>query len=639
MPYVAVDPVDDVCRRRSGSEYLGDACLLELGDVRAGDDPAAEHEDVVSPLLLEKLDDLWEQGHVSTREARKSHRIDILLDRGRRDLLRGLVKAGVDDLHPGVAQGASDHLDATIVTIETGLGDQDPWPAGRHFWNHSSYAQVVVAISVRNPSRDQRRLLLPQARDLPFAHLIDEGSFTRAEDELASTDPIGFPNYAAALEAARSGSGTDESVAAGAATIAGHKVEIASFDFSFLGGSMGEVAGERVARAVERAAERSVPFIMRSATGGARMQEGMRSLIQMPKLVAARATLGDAHVPFLAVLGDPSTGGVLASIGGLADVTLVEAGATVGFAGPRVVESVTGARPSSSSHTAPSALGNGMVDAIVEQAEAGAVLGRILTVLEPDAPQDIEVPGEASDSGIDPWDAVGAARSSDRPTGGALVRSMDVPIFELRGDRAGKDDPASFMALTRISGRRALVIALDRRVAPGPSTYRKARRCLTIAARLRLPVVTLIDTRGADPSEVSEAGGIAWEIAALFEAMLAFPLPVVSIVTGEGGSGGALAFATGDVLLAYEHSIFSVIGPEAAAAILWRSSDRAPDAAHSLKLTSNELKRLGIADGVLPEPLTGRSVAHAVAYHLDRIFKGSDDLVATRRQRWRDRVN
>jgi acetyl-CoA carboxylase carboxyl transferase subunit beta len=480
---------------------------------------------------------------------------------------------------------------------------------------------------------------LAGSSELPFEHLIDEGSFRSIGDDLASSDPIGFPGYQDALEASRAAAGTDESVYAGAATIGGHEVELAAFDFRFLGGSMGEVAGERIARSIERAVERSVPFILRAATGGARMQEGMRSLVQMPKLVAARSGLADAHLPYIAVLGDPTTGGVLASIAALADITIGEAGATVGFAGPRVVETVTGARPSSASHTAASALGNGLVDTVVGLHELRASIGGLLAVLRPDEKETVDYSPAANGEAPSPGVAMEAARAAERPTGPELARQLGEPAFVLRGDRAGKDDAALYPLLTRILGRRALVLALDRKSAPGPGAFRKARRCLELAVRLALPVVTLIDTKGADPSEDSEAGGIAWEIAALFDKMLSLPVPIVSCVTGEGGSGGALAFAAGDVLLAYEHSIFSVIGPEAAAAILWRDQGRAGDAAGALKLTAHELLRLGIADELLPEPPDGQALARAVAYHLDHINGSDDDLVTSRRARWRDLGN
>ena len=476
---------------------------------------------------------------------------------------------------------------------------------------------------------------MPDSRRLPFEHLIDDGSFEAASDSLGSPDPLAFPNYEAALDASRISSGTDESVTAGTATICGHEIEIAGFDFAFLGGSMGEVAGERVARSIERAIERGVPFVMRAASGGARMQEGMRSLIQMPKLVAARAALAEAHLPYIAVLGDPSTGGVLASVGALADVTVAETGATVGFAGPRVVETVTGSLPSTSSHTASSALGNGMLDAVLRIDEVRTSLGGLLDVLASDEPEEVAAPATVDGADIDPWEAVEAARAQGRPTGPELAREMGSQTFVLRGDRAGSDDTALYALVSRVRGRRVLVMALDRNYSPRPAAFRKAKRCLALASRLQIPVVTLIDTKGADPSEISEAGGIAWEIASLFESMLATPVPVVACVTGEGGSGGALAFAAGDALLIYDHAVFSVIGPEAAAAILWRDAERAPDAARALKPTARELRRLGIADAVLPEPVGGEALADAVAYHLARIDHGPD-LVARRRNRWRN---
>lgn len=476
---------------------------------------------------------------------------------------------------------------------------------------------------------------MPDRSATPYDNLVDEGSFERARDDLTPSDPLSFPGYPEALATARSSSGSDESVHAGAATIGSHPVEIAAFDFSFLGGSMGEVAGERVARAMERAAAANTPFILRAATGGARMQEGMRSLVQMPKLVAARKALAEAHVPYLAVLGDPTTGGVLASVGALADVTIAEHGATVGFAGPRVVAAFTGTPPSMASHTAASALVNGMVDAVVEPGQVRGAISAILDVLAPDSPADCPAPPATKAEPLDAWDAVEAARATSRPSGPGLARDMSEAYAELHGDRAGADDGSLFCTLARVRGRRVVLMALDRSAAPGPGAFRKARRCLRVAGRLRLPVVTLVDTPGADPSEPSEAGGIAWEIAALFDDMLSAGIPVVSIVLGEGGSGGALAFATADVLLAYQDAIFSVIGPEAAAAILWRDKDRAPEAARALKLTAADLVELGIADGLLAAPVSATSMADAVAYHLDRTT-GPGDRGAARRERWRN---
>lgn len=470
-----------------------------------------------------------------------------------------------------------------------------------------------------------------------FEHLIDDGSFTRADDDLKARDRLGFPGYAALIAAESTDAGSDESLLSGSATIGGNEVEVAAFSFRFLGGSMGEVAGERLARAMERAAARGVPFVLRTATGGARMQEGMNALVQMPKVVAARFALAEAHVPFIAVLGDPTTGGVLASVGSLADYTIAEAGATIGFAGPRVVEMITGTAPGAGSHSAAAALGNGLVDAIVDNEEINEAVAKVLAALAPDSPVAVDAP-KTSDTGStrDGWDAVQAARAQDRPTAPELLSGVCPSDVFLRGDRAGSEDPALIAVLGRLLGRRVLGMALDRSRGPGPGAYRAARRHLRIAERLQIPVVVLIDTRGADPSEISEAGGLAWEISQLFAAMLVTEVPIVSVVTGEGGSGGALAFAVGDVLLAYEDSIFSVIGPEGAATILWRDPGRADEAARALKLTAHDLIKFGIADGLLAEPPEATSLANALAYHLDRVpWTSGHDLVEARMKRWR----
>jgi acetyl-CoA carboxylase carboxyl transferase subunit beta len=466
---------------------------------------------------------------------------------------------------------------------------------------------------------------------------VDRGSWRPQDEGLVATDPLAFPGYREALLKATDRTGATESVRAGSATISGHEVEFAAFDFSFLGGSMGEATGERIARALERAAERQVPFVLRTETGGARMQEGMRALIQMPKLVVARQALARAHQPFIAVFSHPTTGGVLASLGALADVIVAETGATVGFAGPRVAARATGHDIGPYSHRSESALTAGLVDDVLDPEELHAYLVAALDTLCPDQPIDVEeieeVPATTAE---DPWAVVEAARSEQRPLAHELLLEMADSYIALRGDRAGQMDPAVDVAVVRIAGRRALVLAMDRGRAPGPAAYRKAIRAIQIAERLRIPVVSIVDTGGADPSEDSEAGGIAWAIAELFQTMLATRVPTLAIVTGEGGSGGALAFATTDVLLAYEDSIFSVIGPELAAEILWRDGTRGPDAARILRLTAGDLYELGIADGLLEGPPTARSLRSAIAYHLGRLSEHStDELIAARYKRWR----
>lgn len=474
------------------------------------------------------------------------------------------------------------------------------------------------------------------------AEVADPGTFSAFDISIESSDPVAFPGYGEQLSAAREKSAANESVIAGNAVVGGVRVELAEFDFAFMGGSMGEATGERLARAMERAERRRVPFVVRINTGGARMQEGMAALVQMPKIVSARLGLASARQPVIAILGNPSTGGVLASLGALGDVLIAEERATVGFAGPRVVERFTGRPLQPGSHSAEGALAAGLVDDVVPSDEVRGVITHVLQVLADDSPTPLPEPRFVDPEEtrvIDAWDNVKAARAETRARAPQLVRAIGETGFELRGDRSGSDDVACITSVARCAGRRVVIIAMDRRYSPRPGAYRKARRCMNMAARLDIPVLTLIDTRGADPSEASESEGIAWEIAATFDRMLSLPVPVISVLTGEGGSGGALALSCGDVLLAFEHAVFSVIGPELAAEILWRDSERAADAARGMRVGAADLVRLGIADALLPEPLVADSIRAAVAYHLDRVAGGGGpaDLVAQRRSRWRRR--
>ena len=463
--------------------------------------------------------------------------------------------------------------------------------------------------------------------------LVDDGSWEVVSDGLRSADPLSWPNYPEAL-ARKDGR---ESVETGPATVGGLPVEYARFDFAAFGGSMGEVAGERLARSMERAAERAVPFLLHTATGGARMQEGMRALVQMAKVVVARRSLADADQAFIAYLGNPTTGGVLASLAGLADVTIAESGATVGFAGPRVAERFTGTAVDPRSHRAESALLHGLVDEVVDAEEAAETIAWIVSALAPDAPvAGAEPPSAGLQDPLDAWESVMEARSPERPAGHELLLELAEQLVVLRGDRAGHEDPAIDTAVARVEGRRAVVIALDKERAPTPAGYRKARRAIRVAEHLSIPVVTLIDTRGADPSEHSESDGIAWAIAETFDALLGTEVPTLAIVTGEGGSGGALALAVADRLIAYEGSIFSVIGPELAAEILWKDSTRAPEAARSLRLSARDLLDLGIADVLIPEPLDASSVKSVIAYHLGELTgEDADERLSRRNQRWR----
>lgn len=418
------------------------------------------------------------------------------------------------------------------------------------------------------------------------------------DTDLRSGDPLGFPGYAERV-AAMDG----ESVRTGLAD----GFVLVECDFDVIGGSMGLVHGEKVVRAFDRATERRLPVVVVTRSGGARMQEGMVSLIQLSRTAAAVARHQAAGLLSIAVHRSPTTGGVFASYGSLVDLHVAEAGATIGFAGPRVVEQTTGSPVGTDSHVAEAALDAHLVDAVVGPdatlSWVRAALGLEATPLvapRPPVPTRRAEPGGADD---DPaWRAVLRARQLGRPSGIQVAAVATTSWTEL----GAGTDPAMRTALATVGGRRAVVVAMDRYAGagqPGPAGYALACRGIALAGRLGLPIVTFVDTPGARVDPEAERGGIAGAIARTHLAMATAPVPTVSVCVGEGGSGGAQALSAADRLLIQEGAIFSVIGPEGAAAILERDAAKAPQVAPLLRLTAADLVRLGIADALVPDSL------------------------------------
>ncbi len=418
----------------------------------------------------------------------------------------------------------------------------------------------------------------------------------RWDEDLASGDPLAFPGYADKLVAA---------------TEAGESVETGRTDryvlirgrFEVLGGSMGVVHGEKVVRAFDRAVELGLPVVVVTASGGARMQEGMVSLVQMARTAAAARRHREAGLLSLAVHTSPTTGGVFASYGSLCSLSAVVDGATIGFAGPRVVEQTVGESVEGRSHTAATAYAAGLVDAVLAPGEVAAWVGAALGSVErPLAPPLRAVPEDPPPAGTGAWAEVQRARWPGRPSGVDAAAVVTRSWVDLHGT-----DPTVRAGLADLDGRRVVAVAQDRHAAagrPSPSGYRLAQRAIALAADLDLPLVTFVDTPGAEPGPDAENQGVAGEIARTFSAMAGLPTPSVAVCVGEGGSGGALALAATDRLLIQEHAVFSVIGPEGAAAILTRNAADAPTVAEDLHLTSGDLLALGIADAVVPDDPT-----------------------------------
>jgi acetyl-CoA carboxylase carboxyl transferase subunit beta len=455
-----------------------------------------------------------------------------------------------------------------------------------------------------------------------IVRLVDPDSFREQDPGLASTDPLHFVDetaYRERLLALKAETGEADALVSGFARLQGHEIAIAALDFGFLGGSMGVVVGEKLVRIAERARERRVPLISISASGGARMQEGMLSLLQMAKTSAAVHRLRESGCAYISILAHPTTGGVFASFANLGDIIVAEPGALIGFAGPRVAEQIIGRKLPEGSHTAEFLYAHGMVDAIIDRREQRDFLARCLAILT--APRtgfhrrghSFRSPRNGPE--VPAWDAVQRARGARRLTSVDYVERMLGEFIELHGDRSSGDDPAIVAGIGTLDDKAVAIIALERGHLedrerrhdgrPYPEGYRKARRVMELAERLHLPLITLIDTPGAYPGVESEARGLASELAGSLARMSTLRTPIVSAVIGEGGSGGALALAVADRVLMLDGAIYSVIAPEGAAAILYRDAARAPEISSKLKLTARELKRLNVVDEIVPEPDTG----------------------------------
>ena len=477
------------------------------------------------------------------------------------------------------------------------------------------------------------RYHFPLSAEARIELLTDADSFEAIKPALVSVDPLLFRDrvsYRDRLERARRETGLDEAVITGTARINGRECVLAVFDFRFLGGSMGSVVGEKVALALELAAERRLPFIAVVASGGARMQEGMLSLVQMGKTAAAAMRLHQAGVPSITILTNPTTGGVYASFASQGDFLFAEPGALIGFAGPRVIEELTGEPPPAGTHTAEFLLEHGQVDAVLDRARLRGVLATLLRLfearnptggrpaVEPYRPQ-ASVPTSA-------WQELLLARRVDRPTAADYLRRLMPQFVELHGDRVEADDAAIISGIGELDGMTVLVIGQERghgdparnggRV--GPEGFRKAARIMRLAAELRIPLLTFIDTPGAHLDYQAEARGLAGALSSCLANMSVLPVPLVSVVIGEGGSGPALALGVADRILMQEHAVYSVIAPEGAAAIVHRDAARAQEIADSLKITAHDCQVLGVVDVVVPEPQGGANADPEYAAQLLR---------------------
>lgn len=453
--------------------------------------------------------------------------------------------------------------------------------------------------------------------------VTDEGSFEEWDSDLQGGNPLEYKGYEEKLEKLQEKTGLSEAVITGKAKIDGRETAIGVCDGRFLMASMGEAVGEKIARAVERATEERLPVILFACSGGARMQEGIVSLMQMAKTSAALKHHSDAGLLYISILTDPTTGGVTASFAMLGDVILAEPKALIGFAGPRVIEQTIGQKLPEGFQRAEFLLEHGFLDAIVERPQMKAVISKILALHEngkgtdfnrKECAQDLVADGRKEEK-LTAWQRVELSRRKDRPVGSDYIDALFTDFVEFHGDRYFADDKAIIGGVARFHGMPVTVIAqakgrntkenIERNFGmPKPEGYRKALRLMKQAEKFARPVICLVDTPGAFCGLEAEERGQGEAIARNIYEMSGLKVPVVSIIIGEGGSGGALAMATADEVWMLENSIYSILSPEGFASILWKDSSKAKEAAEVMKLTAENLKSQGIVERVFAEPQT-----------------------------------
>ncbi len=530
--------------------------------------------------------------------------------------------------------------------------------------------------------------------------IIDEGTFEEWNKDMPLMDPLDFPDYPEKVTAVREKTELNEAVVTGRGQINGYDTVIAVCDNRYLMSSMGHNMGEKIAAAVERATEERLPVIIYATSGGARMQEGIVSLMQMAKTSAALKRHSKEGLLFISFLTEPTTGGVTASFAMLGDIILAEPGALIGFAGPRVIEQTIGQKLPEGFQRSEFQLEHGFVDMIVERIDQKDVLGDILRLhseengwqkwreesvekrdmseifaeaasrIAPDPEDKTPKSRKAPLSGLmlqktldkiskrhqEPWDVVRQSRKIGRPTSIAYIEALFDDFQEFHGDRYYGDDKAIIGGIASFYGMPVTVIgqergrdsqdSVKRRFGmPTPEGYRKALRLMKQAEKFNRPIICFVDTPGAYPGMEAEERGQGEAIARNLYDMSDLKVPVLSIIIGQGGSGGALAMAVANEVWMMENATYAILSPEGFASILWKDAKKADEAAKVMKITAEDLYKLGAIERIISEdePATEETLP-PICESIDQYMKGffascaqktPDELMAQRYNRFR----
>ena len=503
--------------------------------------------------------------------------------------------------------------------------------------------------------------------------VADTGTFQEWFTDLETENPLEYPGYEDKIADLQEKTKLHEAVTVGKCMVNGLETVLGVCDARFLMGSMGYVVGEKITRAFERATEEKLPVVLFTSSGGARMQEGIVSLMQMAKTSAAIRKHSEAGLFYLPILTDPTTGGVTASFAMLGDVILAEPGALIGFAGPRVIAQTIGQKLPEGFQRAEFLVEKGMIDGVVERQELKETVWKLLKIHQ-DSMQYIhygktqnvenfpEIRSSRGKSGTDgkseltAWERVEISRSKERPTTLSYVQQIFDEFLELHGDRAFRDDGAVIGGIAMFGGQPVTVIGQQKGKnvkeniyrnfgMASPEGYRKALRLMKQAEKFGRPVVTFVDTPGAACGIEAEERGQGEAIARNLLEMSGIRTPMVSILIGEGGSGGALGLAVTDEVWMMENATYSILSPEGFASILWKDGKRAKEASEVMKITAKDLKKLQIIEKVIrePEPANEENlpeIAEEIREDLDGFLRKScqktrEQIVEERYERFR----
>ena len=503
--------------------------------------------------------------------------------------------------------------------------------------------------------------------------VADTGTFQEWFTDLETENPLEYPGYEEKIANLHEKTKLHEAVTVGKCMVNGLETVLGVCDARFLMGSMGYVVGEKITRAFERATEEKLPVVLFTSSGGARMQEGIVSLMQMAKTSAAIRKHSEAGLFYLPVLTDPTTGGVTASFAMLGDVILAEPGALIGFAGPRVIAQTIGQKLPEGFQRAEFLVEKGIIDGVVERQELKETVWKLLKIHQ-DSMQYIhygktqnvenfpEIKSSRGKAGTDgkseltAWERVEISRSKERPTTLSYVQQIFDEFLELHGDRAFRDDGAVIGGIAMFSGQPVTVIGQQKGKnvkeniyrnfgMASPEGYRKALRLMKQAEKFGRPVVTFVDTPGAACGIEAEERGQGEAIARNLLEMSGIRTPMVSILIGEGGSGGALGLAVTDEVWMMENATYSILSPEGFASILWKDGKRAKEASEVMRITAKDLKNLRIIERVIrePEPANEENlpeIAEEIREDLDGFLRKSsqktrEEIVEERYERFR----